>query len=235
MFTDLMIDLETLGTSPTAPIIELTAIAFNSQPRLMSLEATANHIALFDDSQMQVGPYARPIEKNKDLANAAGFKASISYKSALEGSSMPDASTLKWWMEQYRQDPSVNPLGGDMFMSVALKELTHLIDTYTVGREVFVWCKGGSFDLAMLRHKYHYYFGEASLPWDFRRERCIRTLLQKEEDEAHKVDSPEYNRVLDIKRAYAGDFHKAKKPHDSASDTLAQIRTVIAAKTVKLW
>lgn len=68
--TDVMIDLETLGTSSRAPILSIGAVLFS-----------------FDT------PYDEPVKKHQT------FYRRINWDSAIEGRKV-DADTIKWWLKQ---------------------------------------------------------------------------------------------------------------------------------------
>lgn len=81
-----------------------------------------------------------------------------------------DASTLEWWLQQ----PLLRTvmLGGER---IDLKEALGLLRLHTKGAER-VWGHGPQFDLVILRNAYRA-TGAGGVPWGYRAERCMRTIM----------------------------------------------------------
>lgn len=96
------------------------------------------------------------------------FYRNVSLESSMSNGLKVDASTIIWWMDQ--SDEARLSLRGD---SVSLeKALMDLTDFFPKGCNV--WANPPSFDLVILKNAYSIIGHKA--PWNFRNERCLRTL-----------------------------------------------------------
>lgn len=86
-----------------------------------------------------------------------------------------DAKTLMWWMDSERDEARKAWLN---MHKVYLREaLDGFSDWLALGRDVStlrIWGNGAGFDNALLRQAYEVTQREA--PWNFRHDRCFRTL-----------------------------------------------------------
>lgn len=106
-------------------------------------------------------------------------------------------STLRFWLEQDRAVAQRELAGDEYCTTGALYAISpHL-------RDVLIWGNGAAFDLAILRSLYEAF--DLEVPWNYRNERCFRTLRDGREP------------------------LKPEVPHDPVSDAVA------VAKTLQLW
>lgn len=203
-FTDLMLDVETLGVSPTAPIISVAAVAFN-----LTDQATAYADQNIDPQFYSVDGVPRVLIFGVSTA----LFGAIDYRSAISVGSMPEISTLKWWMDQPK-DIRETSFGGRWSMDGILYNIQGLVNSHTVGRDrVRVWSKGASFDIPMLRYQYVERLGDDSQPWRHWNEYCTRTVISQAQLSGKDTNIP---------------LFKPTKAHDPISDCLAQIRATIS-------
>lgn len=102
----------------------------------------------------------------------------VDVQSCLDCGMKVDAATLWWWAEQCdearRAVFSVVP-GDGRPAPVSVKLAAHQIhDAITGAGAAGVWANGASFDLPILAELF--YRAHLDVPWDFRRERCYRTV-----------------------------------------------------------
>jgi len=134
-FNHVMLDLETLGTSPGSVILSLAAVCFN----------------------METGETGTSFYKKIDIASAmdAGLKI--------------ESDTLKWWLQQ-ESGAQMELLSNSSLLKDVLFEFNMFID-----KNCFVWGNSASFDCGLLAAAYK--ACGSSIPWNFRKERCLRTLV----------------------------------------------------------
>ena len=141
-----MIDLETMGVQPDAPIMAVGAVAFTlrGEPRIIEGGHADLHI-------------------NVDLESAMHDKA------------VPEGATIKWWMEQSdtaREALRANPLPVWKALDAIDSYFCTLRAVHPEGIEG-VWGNGASFDNVILRRTYTRAYRDA--PWPFWLDRCYRT------------------------------------------------------------
>lgn len=85
-----------------------------------------------------------------------------------------NASTVMWWMQQ--SDEARNALinKNALHISEALLQFSDFINTCG-GKDAQVWGNSARFDLGILSDSYKK--ANLKMPWDFRNERCVRTLV----------------------------------------------------------
>lgn len=131
--TNVMLDLETLGTSPGSAILSIGAVKFGN-------------------GGIQDRFYARI-----DLANNMRLSLRI------------DASTIMWWLKQSDEARLEITEPGGLLVVVLLE-----FDKWLGTKECKIWGNGAAFDNALLAEAYR--VTELELPWQFRNDRCYRTL-----------------------------------------------------------
>jgi len=143
----IMIDLETMGTGPDAPIVAIGAVAFS----LPALRVWAT------------GP-------------ADGFYASVDLGSAMASGGIPTAGTIKWWLQQDDAAQEAL-FRGVVPVRKALEHFDEFIGRTVRKHGVVegVWGNGAAFDNVILRRTYERAGMEA--PWKFYQDRCYRTVL----------------------------------------------------------
>lgn len=105
-----------------------------------------------------------------------------------------DASTVQWWASQPAEARAQLDVPGEGLSSV-LTAVRYFLEDSTVGlARVRLWSCGADFDLALLQSLHR----DAGLtpPWDFRQQRCYRTLkeLQPREYKAACTAYPRMNK-----------------------------------------
>jgi DNA polymerase III epsilon subunit-like protein len=116
------------------------------------------------------------------------FERSISLESCQETGLTIDANTLEWWLEQ--DDAAQHVLtGGDPLPGV----LSDFSAFYGDADEI--WANSPSFDCEMLERAYAAVNQDE--PWDFRDERCFRTLASLPVDVTVDHDGVEHDALDD--------------------------------------
>jgi len=137
---NVMLDLETAGTKPGAPILSIGATSF------FPGDAFRQHIR-------------------------TQFYEKILYHESLVLGFTSEIETLAWWD---KQDKSVREEAFSGLSSPA-----HVLQCFTaylrdLGGNILLWGNGSDFDNVLLAAYYHRL--RMTLPWDFRGNRCYRTL-----------------------------------------------------------
>jgi len=152
-----MIDLETLGQQPGCVIISLNAVQFD----------------------LETGEIGKQ------------FNRAIELESQLNAGLTIDADTFLWWMKQSDESRSslVKDIKKETFCKIghnlqgALYDFTRWMVTLqgenkyipkSTNDNLIVWGRGPRFDLAILA--YAYKIINSQMPWNFRNERCVRTM-----------------------------------------------------------
>jgi hypothetical protein len=136
------------------------------------------------------------------------FDVHIDPRSCQQAGLTLDADTVLWWMGRSgaARDAVVHPLTPPVPIAVALQQFTLWFCRFTP--PVMVWSKGPSFDAAILAAAYR--ACDLPVPWNYRDERCVRTVLAlagMDHDTAH-FRQPEEVR------------------HDALADAMTQTRAV---------
>lgn len=118
----------------------------------------------------------------------------INLQDSLDAGMKVTASTINWWMGQ----PELWRELQDNTKSLAFV-LSRLALSFN--KDSIVWARGVDFDFGMVLRPAYELLG-MPLPWDFRNQRCMRTLELQ--------------------------YEKAEKAHDPLQDALAQTRAVMA-------
>lgn len=142
-----MVDLETLALFVNAIILSIGAVRFN--PRALSA-----------DDLILEGFYTNV---DTDSCRAAGLES--------------DQGTVEWWAAQREEAKSVFSSPSPVVLSTALDQFDDFLKKISDGDpgSVNIWCKGGSFDFAILRNAYQK-LGRR-VPWNFRLEHDARTAM----------------------------------------------------------
>lgn len=142
-----MIDLETMGTRPDAPIVAIGAVLFSPETQ-------------HKDGTVEIGGIHRSFYANVDLASSVNSGAPI------------EASTVMWWLQQSDEARAALLAKDDVYSLVgALSALNAWCDW---GRIEGVWGNGATFDNVILRQSY--YRTAVICPWPFWADRCYRTI-----------------------------------------------------------
>lgn len=97
------------------------------------------------------------------------FHKTISLESSLKLGLIINSQTLQWWLLNSNESKvalfeDANPIG------VVLYQFSQFIT-----KEVEIWGNSARFDLGLLQNAYDKI--GTPIPWDFRKERCLRTLV----------------------------------------------------------
>lgn len=81
-----------------------------------------------------------------------------------------NTSTVLWWMQQSDEARARLLYEGD-----SLKTALEKLDSFFIGKDYEVWGNSARFDCGILQNAYNKI--GSNIPWDFRKERCVRTLV----------------------------------------------------------
>lgn len=158
-----MIDIECLGRRPFCPLLSIGACVFRTD----------------------IDPEA-PLDPNCAVPLIADvFYVAIDLQSCLDLGLKIDADTLAWWMEQTPEARKVFTDPNRMPLPAALDAFT----TWANSRPLIVWGNSARFDLGITEAAYTA-CGKSGTPWEFRNERCYRTI--KNIPEARSIECPKY-------------------------------------------
>jgi hypothetical protein len=157
-FTDIMLDIETLGTGTNAAIIQIGAVAFY---------ADGPNPALFTNSPELL------------LADRQGFRVNVDLgKSRHPG--VINASTVEWWLGQSDEArASVTKAEGRVELGTALQMFASWVEWVGNGRSnVRLWSNGPTFDEMIVRQAFERYGLDLNDTISFRGSRCCRTMFE---------------------------------------------------------
>lgn len=97
------------------------------------------------------------------------FYQNISLQSCMYIGLVVNASTIMWWMKQ-SEEARKSFDSDSVTITEALKKFSSFCD---MGYQV--WGNSASFDCGILKNAYDKC--KITIPWDFRKERCVRTLV----------------------------------------------------------
>lgn len=154
-----MIDLETLGTTPGSVVLSIGAVMFN--------------------------PAEMPM---RTASLGAGFHRNIGIQSCLNAGLGVDGRTIEWWLGQTtlpiaalftpKPVPLREALAGFRRWLDRLREFLNtspFISSYAEDRQVYVWGHGSTFDVSLLAAAYGAL--KQPVPWSWRNVRDTRTLF----------------------------------------------------------
>jgi hypothetical protein len=204
---DVMIDLETLGDTPDAPVLEIAAVAFDRSTFHISksfdiittvaflVEQWFNRMCKDFCSRAPCCTLPQPdLEKNlghpciEETGTAGILRCTSNDIKAEVLKAFPGASleTLEWWQTAYKGHKCWSQSTHGLTQIEAVRLFHHWLDL-TVSTYSYVYCKG-MFDIPILS----YWFRKYSLtpPWFFPNERDLRTII-KEHPEKSLPPPPE--------------------------------------------
>lgn len=119
------------------------------------------------------------------------FYLNISLQSCIGLGLIVNADTIMWWMNQ--SDQARKSLTGD---SVSIQKALLSFSAFC-NKHYQVWGNSARFDLGILQNAYNK--AGLPIPWDFRKERCVRTLvsLKPEIKANHKYSGIGHNALAD--------------------------------------
>lgn len=186
---DIMIDLETMGTSSRAVIASIGAVAFDRS-----------------------GP------EPPDRISSKLFYTIVDMQSCIDIGLEVDGKTITWWLEQTPQAQQALLKPG-VHIKTALQQLSDFVEQHTQSIDFsafvaqhpqsmddYIWSLPSTFDLVILQSAYR---AIGSRPvWSHRQERCMRTLLSLFEvpkpnnEHAHHALWDAYYQAISVQRAY---------------------------------
>ena len=98
------------------------------------------------------------------------FYRNISLQSCIDIGLKVDADTIMWWMEQSQAARKSLTEGEVISIQQALIDFKEFCN-----KEYQIWGNSARFDLGLMQDAYNK--ANIDIPWDFRKERCVRTLV----------------------------------------------------------
>jgi len=140
IYTDVMIDLETLGNKSNSALLSIGAVEFN-------------------------------IEKGK---TGREFYKIIDLQSCLDVGLKINASTFYWWLQQNQGARDAVCIKDKLKLETVLHMFKGWFEDCI--EDVQIWGNGARFDIGLLEDAY-VACGYQEMPWKFRGERDVRTLV----------------------------------------------------------
>lgn len=159
--SNIMVDIETLGTTPGCVISSLAAIRFNL-----------------------IDPNEEEYENNGDV-----FHESISIQKTLGVDLEINPNTVLWWLNQSKeaQEYFVKVQKIALPLSQVLTRFSlWLAKFHKMSPVVSLWGNSNRFDLGILEATY--LRSNLPIPWDSRKERDLRTLVMLSPNDYHPSD-----------------------------------------------
>jgi len=113
-------------------------------------------------------------EFSKTIGIGDTFYKTINMESSLRHGFKIDGKTIEWWLKQ------TNEAKKDLFdsNSFTIKQVliyfSDWLNCYNDVKNINIWGNGSDFDNAILKNAYERM--DISIPWDYRNNRCFRTL-----------------------------------------------------------
>ena len=111
------------------------------------------------------------------------FYRNVSLQSCISLGLIVDADTIMWWMEQSQAARKSLTEGEVISINQALVDFREFCN-----KEYQIWGNSARFDLGLMQDAYNK--ANIDIPWDFRKEKCVRTLVSF---------NPEVKKNLDFK------------------------------------
>lgn len=139
-----------------------------------------------------------------DSESSIEFYRTISLESSLSTGGTMDADVLLWWMHSNQEEARKSVFNGISHPALdeVLTELAVFLRPITADKSTSVWGNGADFDNLILSRAY----GRLGIPvpWNFRQNRCFRTLKNLYRD---KVPEPVFTGIKH--HALADALHQA--------------------------
>lgn len=150
----IMLDIETLGTTPGAPILQIGALRF---------------------SPSGVPPLLKPSPQvAKNTADADVFFRNITLKSNFDlGLLEITQGAIEFWLTESRET-AAGLFKGAVPIRQALSDLWKWVDMEDYDG---IWAHGASFDMPILSEAYYASYQQERVPWRYRAIRDTRTLF----------------------------------------------------------
>lgn len=142
----IVLDLETMGTSQNAAIIEVGLVIFN-------------HMG---------------VEGNINLIDT--YSSAVTLTSSMLHGGITDANTIEWWMDSDRAEARNNWIRSNkLSLPRVLNDISLLLGNFSSFEPLpLIWGNGVNFDNAILKSAYERL--EVKVPWGYRQEADFRTL-----------------------------------------------------------
>lgn len=98
------------------------------------------------------------------------FYLNVDLQSCIDAGLIINASTVMWWLNQSEQARKDLTESAAFNLNEALMEFSEFCD-----KDYQVWGNSAKFDCGILQNAYNK--TNLPIPWDFRKERCVRTLV----------------------------------------------------------
>lgn len=118
-------------------------------------------------SILSIGALEFDIESGK---TGKEFYVNVDLQSCMDLGLIVNASTIMWWMQQNEQARKDLSERKSLPIKDALLEFSKFCNT-----DYQIWGNSARFDCGILQNAYNK--AGISIPWDFRKERCVRTLV----------------------------------------------------------
>ena len=133
------------------------------------------------------------VEFDEDLGILSRYYQNVDLQSCIDKGLEVDGKTMMWWLRQ--SDEARSALRGNV---VELKDALKSFREYLKGDNLQIWGNGVGFDNVILKNAYDKF--RVYEPWDYRSDRCYRTLtcslpslkLEREGTHHNAVDDAEY-------------------------------------------
>lgn len=154
MTRHIMLDIESLGTTPGAPVLSLGAVRFE-----------------LGDIPPLLKPDIKVAKKYKDPDQ---FYANMTLKSNMEALLQEvDQGAWDFWMQQ-DEETRLLLLEHRVTLREALREFWKWVDMEPYDG---VWAHGTTFDIPLLAEAYYSAYGQIRVPWRYKAVRDTRTLF----------------------------------------------------------
>jgi exodeoxyribonuclease VIII len=166
-FMDIMLDLETMGTSSHAAIAAIGMVAFN----------------------LEDGP--RPLPRSGDHT----LYIPVDLESSVRTGGVMDVSTVQWWLQQSDTARAEIHTTAGAGMARALEHVADWIDEVAHRDDVRIWGNGAAFDNVILRNAFErigFY-----VPWKFYNDRCYRTIKSLRPDVLLERTGTQHHALVD--------------------------------------
>lgn len=199
-YTDIMLDIETLGTGTNAAIVQIGAVAF---------DVDQDHVS---NSSLRVNSPGVLLELGQ------GFRMNV----CLADSKHPgdiDPATVEWWLQQSDEArASITNSDNRLGLALVLAMFTEWVRDVGGGGpyDVRLWSNGPTFDEIIIRSAFTRYGKQ--FPISFRQSRCCRTMYEL-------AQSMGWDRKL-AAAAVPDDIVK----HDGLGDSVFQARSLVSQR-----
>lgn len=151
-----------MKTTPTSPTQHSTKPQF--QHLMLDIETLGNESF---SSITSIGAVEFDIETRK---TGKEFYVNVDLQSCLDLGLTVKASTIMWWLQQNEQARKEITKGNSVPIIDALKAFEEFCN-----KDYQIWGNSARFDCGILQNAYNKV--GIPIPWDFRKERCVRTLV----------------------------------------------------------